>query len=142
MWEAQTSVCPLIVSLTKASISSSVTGPSCSTRSSWTASATSCWWATRRIRSRQPLTRVLCLSSHSDPVMVEAMLEAGASGYQLKDHAVDELVRAIEVVMANETYLSPRVAGGVVQAMLSGSGSAAASKSTSWPSSTSTPSPG
>ncbi len=84
--------------------------------------------ATRRIRSRQPLTRVLCLSSHSDPVMVEAMLEAGASGYQLKDHAVDELVRAIGVVMANETYLSPRVAGGVVQAMLSGSGSAAASK--------------
>jgi len=84
--------------------------------------------ATRRIRSRQPEVRVLCLSSHSDPVMVEAMLEAGASGYQLKDHAVDELVRAIGAVMAKETWLSPRVAGGVVQALLNGAGSATASK--------------
>ena len=70
---------------------------------------------------------MLCLSSHSDPVMVEAMLEAGASGYVLKDYAVDELLRAIAVVMANETYLSPRVTGGVVDALLSG----APAKSTS-----------
>lgn len=79
--------------------------------------------ATRRIRSKLPETKVLCLSSHSDSVMVEAMLEAGAAGYVLKDYAMDELLRASEVVMANETYLSPRITGGVVMAMLRGSGS-------------------
>jgi DNA-binding NarL/FixJ family response regulator len=76
--------------------------------------------ATRRITSNQPHVKVLCLSSHSDPVMVEGMLEAGASGYLLKDYAMDELLRAIEVVMAGETYLSPRVAGGVVQSLFRG----------------------
>ncbi|MFQ5526885.1 MAG: response regulator [Thermoanaerobaculia bacterium] len=76
--------------------------------------------ATRRLTSGKNAPKVLCLSSHSDPVMVEAMLEAGATGYQLKDYAVDELIRAIEVVMASETYLSPRVAGGVVEALLRG----------------------
>lgn len=84
--------------------------------------------ATRRITSKQPRTRVLCLSSHADPVMVEAMLEAGAAGYLLKDNAVDELLRAIRVVAAGETYLSPRIAGGVVQGLLrGGSGTAPAS---------------
>lgn len=83
--------------------------------------------ATRRITSARPETRVLCLSSHSDPVMVEAMLEAGASGYLLKDYAVDELLRALEVVMAGETYLSPRIAGGVVQSLLRGQRSSSTS---------------
>ena len=76
--------------------------------------------ATRRVTSGRSETRVICLSSHADPVMVEAMLEAGASGYVLKDYAVEELLRAISAVMARETYLSPRVTGGVVDALLSG----------------------
>ena len=77
--------------------------------------------ATRRIASGRSRTKVVCLSSHADPVMVEAMLEAGASGYVLKDYAVEELLRAISAVLAHETYLSPRVTGGVVEALLSGS---------------------
>ncbi len=83
--------------------------------------------ATRRIASGRSRTKVLCLSSHADPVMVEAMLEAGASGYVLKDYAVEELLRAISAVMAGETYLSPRVTGGVVEALLNGSPSKASS---------------
>ncbi len=74
--------------------------------------------ATRQIVAAQPGVKILCLSMHSDPVLVEAVLEAGAAGYQLKDYALAELMRAIGIVMANETYLCPRVAGGVVQTML------------------------
>lgn len=86
--------------------------------------------ATRRITAKTPATAVLCLSSHSDSVMVEAMLEAGASGYLLKDHAVDELLRAIRSVSNGETYLSPRIAGGVVQSLLNGSRSETSSAQT------------
>ncbi len=74
--------------------------------------------ATRQIAAAQPGVKILCLSMHSDPVLVEAVLEAGAAGYQLKDYALAELVRAIGIVMANETYLCPRIAGGVVQTLL------------------------
>ncbi len=74
--------------------------------------------ATRQIVAAQPEVKILCLSMHSDPVLVEAVLEAGAAGYQLKDYALAELVRAIGIVMANETYLCPRIAGGVVQTLL------------------------
>jgi DNA-binding NarL/FixJ family response regulator len=42
------------------------------------------------------------------------MLEAGASGYLLKDCAFEELVRAIRSVMSNQIYLSPTIAGIVV----------------------------
>jgi DNA-binding NarL/FixJ family response regulator len=43
------------------------------------------------------------------------MLRAGASGYLLKDCALDELVGAIRAVARNQTYLSPRIAGVVVR---------------------------
>jgi DNA-binding NarL/FixJ family response regulator len=43
------------------------------------------------------------------------MLRAGASGYLLKHCAFEELVDAIGTVMRNETYLSPAIAGVVVE---------------------------
>ncbi len=63
--------------------------------------------ATRRIVSRCPGTKVLALSMHSHERFVQEMLAAGASGYVLKECAIQELVGAIEVVVAGGTYLSP-----------------------------------
>ena len=70
--------------------------------------------ATRRITAELPQVKILCLSFQSDKRLVLAVLEAGASGYLLKDCAFDELVTAIRTVMANQTYLSPAIAGTVV----------------------------
>jgi DNA-binding NarL/FixJ family response regulator len=70
--------------------------------------------ATRRIVSELPHAKVIALSMSADRRYVMAMLEAGASGYLLKNAASDELLRALEVVMRGETYLSPSIAGGVV----------------------------
>jgi DNA-binding NarL/FixJ family response regulator len=42
------------------------------------------------------------------------MIGAGAAGYVLKDCAFDELARALRITMANQTYLSPGIAGIVV----------------------------
>ena len=72
--------------------------------------------ATRRLVSDQPETKVVALSMHSDRRYVSEALKAGASGYLLKDGAFDELVSAIRAVVANKVYLSPRVAGVVVDA--------------------------
>jgi DNA-binding NarL/FixJ family response regulator len=70
--------------------------------------------ATCRIAAELPDIRVLCLSFQSNKRLVLAVLEAGASGYLLKDCAAEELITAIRTVMNNQTYLSPAVAGTVV----------------------------
>jgi len=71
--------------------------------------------ATRTIVAESPRTRVLALSMHKDRQFVAGMLTAGAAGYVVKEAAYDEVVQAIRVVRGRETYLSPAVAGIVVQ---------------------------
>lgn len=68
----------------------------------------------REIVAEHPHTKIIGLSMHSDRRFVSEMLKAGASGYLLKDCAFDELARAIRVVIANEIYLSPKIAGVVL----------------------------
>ena len=71
--------------------------------------------ATRQMLVAQPGVRVIALSMHSDRRLVAGMLQAGASGFLLKDCAFDELARAIHAVMSNQPYLSSRIAGTVIQ---------------------------
>jgi two-component system response regulator NreC len=65
--------------------------------------------ATRRILSHYPGVKVLTLSMHSDSLFVLNMLNAGASGYLLKDCALEELVKAIRTVVTRKIYLSPNL---------------------------------
>lgn len=62
--------------------------------------------ATRRILSQYPRLKVVGLSMHSDSLFVLNMLNAGASGYLLKDCALEELVKAIRAVVNQKIYLS------------------------------------
>jgi DNA-binding NarL/FixJ family response regulator len=63
--------------------------------------------AIRRIRAAAPAVRVLCLSVHDEDRMVLAGIDAGASGYVLKDTSFEELAQAVRKVMARQIYLSP-----------------------------------
>ena len=65
--------------------------------------------ATRRILSQYPRIKVIGLSMHSDSLFVLNMLNAGASGYLLKDCALEELVKAIRTVVSQKIYLSPNL---------------------------------
>jgi two-component system response regulator NreC len=65
--------------------------------------------ATRQIIMESPGTKVIALSMYADRRFVVNMLKAGASGYLLKECAFEELTRAIRVVLAHKTYLSPGV---------------------------------
>ena len=71
--------------------------------------------ATRQITHGHPETRVLALSMHPGRRVVTDMLRAGASGYLLKTCALEELIRAVGAVADGRTYLSPDIAGTVVE---------------------------
>jgi DNA-binding NarL/FixJ family response regulator len=76
--------------------------------------------ATARILVEAPHSRVLILSMHTTDDFVRRALKAGASGYLVKDSAPLELRMALDAVLRNEVYLSPRVSRGVVSGMVGG----------------------
>jgi len=76
--------------------------------------------ATRQILAECAGVKVIALSMHSDRQFVINMLKAGASGYLLKDCALEELIRAIRAVMRNQTYLSPAISDVVVKDLMQG----------------------
>ncbi|HOO89621.1 MAG TPA: response regulator transcription factor [Syntrophales bacterium] len=79
--------------------------------------------ATRAIFEETSGVKVIALSMHSDRRFVSGMLEAGASAYLLKDSAFEELATAIRAVVANQIYLSPKIADIVVRRFVSKSAS-------------------
>jgi PAS domain S-box-containing protein len=62
-----------------------------------------------------PGVKVLALSIYADRRFVVNVLRAGATGYLLKDCAFEELVGAINAVVANRTYISPGLSELVVK---------------------------
>ncbi len=60
----------------------------------------------RRISSHDPRVRILVFSMHSDPVIVQRALQAGATGYVLKDTSPEDLLDAFAKVRAGTPYLS------------------------------------
>jgi len=73
--------------------------------------------ATRRLVAEAPSTQVVVLSCYSDKRFVIEAINAGATGYVLKSATANELPRAIRSVAHGQTYLSPDVAGAVVETM-------------------------
>jgi DNA-binding NarL/FixJ family response regulator len=64
----------------------------------------------RRIRAHDTDAHILVLSMHNDPVIVARSLEAGASGYVLKDTSSEELVKAVQQVSTGVPFLSRELA--------------------------------
>ncbi len=75
--------------------------------------------ATRIIRSRSPSVKILVLSMYNDSLFVTNALKAGASGYILKEHTFEDLVKAIRMVDLGQIYLSPEITTVVVSNYLS-----------------------
>jgi len=62
--------------------------------------------ATALIRSRDPAARIVLVTVHAEPILVERGLAAGALGYVLKDAAGDELVMAVRAALSGRQYVS------------------------------------
>lgn len=58
---------------------------------------------------RQPTLRVLMFSMYDNPEYVQRALQAGARGYVLKETPAEEVLAAIDAVVAGGTFLSPAV---------------------------------
>ncbi|WP_405984556.1 response regulator [Streptomyces sp. NBC_00872] len=65
--------------------------------------------ATRRIRAEHPGTQVVVLTTYADDDSLFAALRAGARGYLTKDARGEEIVRAVEDVLAGQAGLAPAV---------------------------------
>ena len=66
--------------------------------------------ATRQIARRVPKTRILVLSMHADEAYVSEILQAGATGYLLKDSADTDLAQAVHAVSQGKSFFSPAIA--------------------------------
>ena len=74
--------------------------------------------ATRLILAESPQVRIVALSMYADRRFVAEILRAGALGYVLKDGAFEELALAIRTITEGKTYLSPSIAGLVVEELM------------------------
>ncbi|HDQ73235.1 MAG TPA: response regulator transcription factor [Chloroflexi bacterium] len=70
---------------------------------------------TRQLRERDTTTAILVLTAHDDNQTVFGLLENGATGYVLKDEALETLADAVRAAARGETWLSPAVARQVVR---------------------------
>lgn len=60
-------------------------------------------------------TGIIILSMHTDESYILRALDAGAKGYLLKDHADEDLERAIQSVAAGKPYFSPSIAQALLE---------------------------
>jgi len=70
--------------------------------------------ATQQIIALSPPPRVVALSGHTDQRAIVGVLRAGASGYVVKNAPAEELMLAIRTVADGKVYLSPQIAGSVL----------------------------
>lgn len=70
---------------------------------------------TRRMRERNPESKILALTVHEDKQYFFEMLAVGASGYVSKQAAAEELVAAIRAVAVGDVYLQPTLASWLLE---------------------------
>jgi len=63
--------------------------------------------AARALKKAGASAAIVALTRHEDHAFVQELLEAGASGYVLKQSASEELVRAIRVTAGGGRYFDP-----------------------------------
>lgn len=65
--------------------------------------------ATRQLLKESPTSKVLVLSSYSDDDRVQQLIEAGATGYLIKQTAANDLLAAIREAHKGNAYFSPNI---------------------------------
>ena len=80
--------------------------------------------ATARITAEMPMVRVLVLTTYDTDTDILRAVEAGATGYLLKDTPRERLVEAVRAAARGETVLAPPVAARLMTRVRSGAGSA------------------
>ena len=74
--------------------------------------------ATRHIKKMFPQVKVLALTMYTNEEYISQVLQAGASGYVVKQAAPAELISAIQAVHRGDSFLSPSVSKTVIEEYL------------------------
>ncbi len=65
--------------------------------------------ASREISISGNPAKIIALSMNADELFIRQMVQAGASGYLLKNSVFEELIEAIEIVMDGGSFFSPKL---------------------------------
>jgi DNA-binding NarL/FixJ family response regulator len=76
--------------------------------------------AVRQIKKADPHVKVIFLTMHPDVSYAAEAFEAGASGYVLKHSAPSELVTAIKDALKGRTFVTPLIAGELIESYKKG----------------------
>ena len=74
--------------------------------------------AARQVIKAVPETKILILSVHDSDMLIKNVLEAGARGYLLKSDATRDLVSAVDALLRNKTFFTPKVGKMVLEGYL------------------------
>ena len=74
----------------------------------------------RRVQRSAPETAILLYTGYGDQALLTEALDAGVSGFVLKEAPMDDLVRAVEAVAAGSTYVDPVLAGTLAASTVGG----------------------
>ncbi|MFN8609342.1 MAG: response regulator transcription factor [Vulcanimicrobiota bacterium] len=74
--------------------------------------------ATRQIVASCPKTRVVILTAFEDDGLILQLIQAGATGYLLKESKTNEVIRAIRTAYGGESLIDPRVAQKMMRMMM------------------------
>jgi DNA-binding NarL/FixJ family response regulator len=69
----------------------------------------------RQVRKHAPDSEIVVLAMHDDPSLAQHILEAGATGFVLKDMASTDLPTAVRDAAAGQRYVSPSIATRLAQ---------------------------
>lgn len=72
--------------------------------------------ATKIIRRQYPEVKIIVLTMHDEKAMVQAMIDAGADGYLLKNSPKEELMKALRAVSEGDSYFPADVKSILLQA--------------------------
>ena len=76
--------------------------------------------ALEELKKKNPDVHVVVLTMHRDVAYARRALDAGALGYVLKHSAPEELVMAVRAAAAGRAFITPAIAGEVLQSVQSG----------------------
>jgi DNA-binding NarL/FixJ family response regulator len=65
--------------------------------------------ATTELKKIAPFIKILTMTRHTDRAYIRKLMQAGVSGYVLKQSESEELLRAIRKIAAGENYLDPAI---------------------------------
>jgi DNA-binding NarL/FixJ family response regulator len=80
--------------------------------------------ALEELKKKNPDVHVVCLTMHRELAYARRALDAGALGYVLKHSAPEELVMAVRAAAEGRTFITPTIAGEVLQSIQSGDAAA------------------